>query len=329
MFQHSLISQVEEVLPSVCKKNSEEVLEGRNKIIGGSEIGGCPLKAILSKRYPTEPDVPTLWHYLRGHTREVSLDLVHVTIAKRYGWKLTNQVRVYHPQNRGLRVHIDRVYSNGETLEISTQMLIVEEKCSAVIPDTPWDSWIEQLQFQIGLLQHTYPQAEVRGSVYATDLSGAHSDYGVKFSYNDTIYKRLVKKGNMMLKHLLNGTDPLPTESMLCGFCAYKLTHCPKFRQAPQITSDEVMATVEELGEITKQVKTIQKRQKEIKFHLRKMLTSQDQPRFKGKIGEKVVSISRRNGRVTCDLMVLEDQFPDAYAQTRKNGNDYTVVEVI
>lgn len=327
MFNTYLTSEIEKVLPSVCKQNSGQVLENRENTIGGSEIGSCPLKVVLSKRIGVEAEPSTLWHFLRGHTREIALDPIQEKVAHQNGWYLTNQPRIYHPDNKRMRVHIDRVFHNHETLADSTMIYVVEEKCPGVLPDTPWDSWVSQLQYQMGLVALNYPQAQVRGSIYATDMTGAHTDYGIKFKLSRGMFENLVQKAKSMLSHLDNGTDPKPQEDMLCGFCPFRLTHCPKFCNAPEITSPEIISTVLELIELGGINKQTNARMREIKKHLQQMFTSKENPKFKGKIGDRILSIGQRKGRTSIDSALLQDQYPDAYKACAKQGKPYSVVE--
>jgi hypothetical protein len=66
---------------------------------------------------------------------------------------------------------------------------------------------------------------------------------------------------------------------------------------------------------------------KEIKKHLQQMFTSKENPKFKGKIGDRILSIGQRKGRTSIDSALLQDQYPDAYKACAKQGKPYSVVE--
>ena len=123
-------------------KNNEldNSLGDRSKYVGASDIGGCLRKSYLDKINPQEKDAQTLAVLLRGHLAESlvakALDAQNI--------KYQTQVEL---QEDFIKAHLDFVFCSPK------ECVVVEVKSTNNIPDTPYTSWVLQIQLQMYLAQ--------------------------------------------------------------------------------------------------------------------------------------------------------------------------------
>jgi len=219
---------------------------------------------------------------------------------------------------------------NAPTLQEATHLRVLEEKHPGYIPDGPWDSWVYQFQFQIGLVQENFPEKTVDGGPLITTHDSV-TDYGGVWELNRNLFSELVRKGTMMLRHLDEGTEPEPEPGLLCGYCPYR-ARCPAFSDVlkPPIR-DEVLGKIARYKEIAGAKKALEEECKALKTEIVKALWGKNPPRkFRGKAGEDLVlDYGVRNGRKKCDLDVLQAEFPEAYKATVSPGEPYDILQVL
>lgn len=304
-------------LESAAKETAEN-LGNRNDYLGASDVSQCPTKVILTKFTDIQPDLPTLLNFKRGHLSEDIVDqkiqnqeaffkeFVKDAIAET-PYKVRQQEFV-HPEYNFLRAHIDFFFHNKDYSKIS----IMECKATGNLPDSPYSSWITQLQFQMGLAKLLYPNAEIKGIVYAIDLANKTVEFG-PYEPNDTLFNVTIKKALKMwdIYQVLMRFKPVDlsnfdTEvSPLCGYCPFK-SDCPRFNGSD--VPDELKEMVKKYIELTEQEKTLKASKDALRDQIIKM-TGETKLSFDG------ISVSVKNVETSrVDSKLLKSQYPDIYS---------------
>jgi predicted phage-related endonuclease len=306
------------------EKLTEETLGAREDYIGASDISSCPRKFVLNKLSNLNYDLTTLLNFSRGHIAEDVID-----------WRLENQQNYFkefvaqalaetpykvrqqefvHPEYSFLRAHIDFLFHTANYSKIS----IVECKSTASLPDQPWESWIKQLQFQMGLTKLIYPNSDIKGIILAVDLSNNIVEFG-PYEPNDTIFESLIQKGIdtwQIYQKLANNEENvdannLPTEiSLLCGYCPFKGS-CPKFNGSE--LPDEVKDVIKNYIALSEQEKAIKEQKDGIRDQIISLLGTNVTKSFDG---IKVSIKEQENSRI--DTKELKNRYVDIYNELLK-----------
>jgi len=236
---------VDEKLREISKRESLESLGDRTQYIGASDVVGCPRKIVMTKLNPPEYENDVLVRFARGHLAETILS--KCLNETQYRWE--TQVELVHPKYSFIRAHVDFMFYNKNYSKIG----IVEMKTVSAIPDAPYESWVQQLSFQLSLIKLLYPDAVVKGSIFVMNLnSGEYVEFD-NYEPNEIIFDSLVEKAREIFKYVQAGvTDNLPYEiGMLCSYCPFKTT-CPAFSGGEQVVSEDVKMMIQKYKEIAK-----------------------------------------------------------------------------
>jgi CRISPR/Cas system-associated exonuclease Cas4 (RecB family) len=307
------------------------VAEGRDETVGGSEIKDCMRKVVLTKLCGSEPfDFTTLAKFFRGHRQEEFNAPIHRLIAAQDGVYWAPQVRVIHREHPELRAHVDNVYflsANG-TLEEATDICVVEEKNARIVPEAPHDNHVFQLHYQIGLLKNNYPQAEVVGQIYGTDLNGEHTDFGLLATYQPAVAESLFDRARQIMGHVRSGTLPDPEPGLLCGFCPH-IGSCPQWATPATTVSSEVGTAAKRYRQLGDQIKRLSEERDQLKEQLIPALCGPRDAMFKGQVAPGVfVRVGEMPGRVTFDKQ-MEVDYPQIVAHYRRVGAPFQTLTVI
>jgi CRISPR/Cas system-associated exonuclease Cas4 (RecB family) len=209
---------IELLRQGLMKLNDDSDLGDRSTYVGSSDVAGCPRKAVLSKIDPPDQELSTLIRFSRGHLAEQLI----ISAIQDTPYKWEYQKEVVH-RDQPFKAHIDFVF-NGKNI-----LMILEVKTVSSIPSTAYESWIQQIHFQMGLLQEQYPKKHVRGSVLAIDLNDGKIKLYNDFEYNSMLYEGLLQKAS----HIWQCTrdievEPKTQTSPLCAWCLYR-PGCPAY----------------------------------------------------------------------------------------------------
>jgi len=301
---------IRETMPVLAKKRTASELGDRSIYIGASDVGGaCIRKAVLLKLEPVEYDLSTLIKFERGHLTEMILTECFDEFKK---YKYISQKEVCHPQNSKLKCHIDFMFHNKNLSKIG----VVECKSVSALPDEAYDSWISQLQFQMGLLKLNYPDSVIKGTIFTIDLNTGKTAEFSGYKPNDILFTTLLRKAGKIQAYVETGdTRNLPvSDSLLCGFCPYK-TDCSQFSGDNDTIPDDLKTAVE-------QYKKIQEKQKELKQKLDAIkadilpFTGND---YHAKWDGNKISVSIVKAKKT-DTKALKSEYPDVYSSLLKTS---------
>ena len=215
---------IELLRQGLMKLNTSEDLGDRSTYVGSSDVAGCPRKAVLSKIESPDFELATLIRFSRGHLAEQLI----VSAIEDTSYKWEYQKEVIH-REKPFKAHIDFVF-NGKNV-----LMVLEVKTVSSIPRAPYESWIQQIHFQMGLLQEKYPKKTVRGSLLAIDLNDGQIKLFKDFEYNSMLYEGLLQKASHIWQCVEEiEVQPQTQTSPLCAWCQYR-PECPAYDHSLEI----------------------------------------------------------------------------------------------
>ena len=231
-------SILREKLPLISVEETLADLGNRGDYVGASDISSCPRKVVMSKLFKKEHDLEQLIVFQRGHLAE---NIIKKALLK---WKEEM------PDKRGVVTQYEVKALNGKVrahldflIKDETRKLTVIEVKSANMVEQPYEAWLNQCNFQIGLLKQS-PKTTglpISGEVLAIDLKkGAVKEFPVEFS--PEIFTAQMGKAEYLIKKIESaknsGIEDINTEpSALCGFCDHR-HDCPSYNKSDEIPED-------------------------------------------------------------------------------------------
>jgi len=312
-----LIPFVEHALVELNHNKSAE-LGDRTQYIGSSDVGSCPRKVCLQKTCPGgEPDVSTMLRFTRGHVAETLLaDICNAAGVRNL---YDTQVEVRHPVYP-LKAHIDFLfYANFDG---KPQLHIVELKSVSGIPDEPYPQWVDQINFQLGLLRLKYPKGKLGGSILAIDLNAGELKQFSGFEYNEALFTYLVSKGVRMLDCLNGLEEPQSTPSFLCTYCSYR-SDCPAMTM-PEV---ELPPEIETLAHRYLKLHEVRHAADTKLKNIREGLLEFTGPSFRGRSDTIELIVSSVGPTAMVDSKLLKLQYPDVYPVVLKERSGFTKLE--
>lgn len=195
-------------------------LGDRSTYVGASDVGGCPRKVVLSKLEEPHHDLATLIRFARGHLTEHLIVLAFKASTHLPKWEY--QREVVHKQ-RPYKAHVDFVFETRQVLAV------MEVKTVSKMPKEPYDSWVQQVHFQIGLLKDANPSKAIRGVVFAIDLNEGQTKLFTGFEYDSKLYEGLLLKASHIWECVQDpGVEPETEKGPLCAWCPYRPS-CPAY----------------------------------------------------------------------------------------------------
>lgn len=295
----------EQNLAKVMAKDTETSLGDRSKYIGASDIGGCLRASYLNKIEPKEIDTKQNLVFLRGHLAEGILQKAFS------GLNLQPQVEVeYKPLN--LKAHIDYV------LESQKEALIFECKSVNGLPDSPYESWILQVQLQIFLLEQKLASKKpISAFVFCIDVNrGEYKFFEIK--ENIVLLKLALDRVQELKSALENKLEPRPTLQGYCGKCPHKGT-CPLVNSGDtSLVGNELMLRAEKL---VAQVKAIKEQEKALdgeKEELKVALETLGVKKLSVESGN--LSVTAESTRKTFDSKSFGAEYPELLEKYQKES---------
>jgi len=195
-------------------------LGDRSTYVGASDVGGCPRKVVFSKLEEPQYDLATLIRFARGHLAEQLLVLAFKASQHLPKWRY--QEEVVH-KKRPFKAHVDFVFETREVLAV------MEVKTVSGIPRDPYDSWVQQVHFQMGLLKDANPNKAVRGVIFAIDLNEGQTELFDGFEYDSKLYEGLLLKASHIWDCVQDaGLEPETEKGPLCAWCPHR-PGCPAY----------------------------------------------------------------------------------------------------
>ncbi len=311
-----LIPFFETAIAALNKSKSAE-LGDRTQYIGSSDVGSCARKVYLQKQDPSEPDFNTMMRFSRGHVAEILLDNMFTAAGVKHLYD--TQVEVVHPDHP-LKAHIDFLFYAD--FDGKPQLHVIEVKSVSTIPDEPYSTWIDQLNFQLGLLRLKYPVGKLGGSILAIDLNAGAVHQFNGFDYNETLFNYLCNRGLNMLECLAGTEEPSTSTSFLCSYCSYR-PDCPAMALPEVELPPEIEAMANKFIELNDIRYEADRRMRGI----REGLLEFTGPIFKGRSETIDLVVSSVAPSMIVDSKLLKKQYPDVYPEVLKERAGYTKLE--
>jgi hypothetical protein len=309
------------------KKNSAH-LGDRTQYIGASDIAGCPRKAVLARQSPVAHTVTTQLRFAWGH---LSQELFS-RLFESGGLRFDEEVEIIHPQNPRIRCHIDFLFKGK-----NDRFHIVEKKATGNIPSEPHQSWIDQLQFQMGMFKHFHPDGAgsiIAGSVLAAKPlpkeTGTVLVDGVKeytpYEPNDLIFAHLMKKAGHILAAIDGKEEARCEPSFICGKCPYH-SDCPAHRLPNFAPPEDVQKASKRFLELKAQEKALKAEMDTLQEQLLGFTGGSYQGSYDG-VSIKAYTVK---DSTTVDSKKLAQNYPEAFkacSKPKKGGVRLEVSEV-
>lgn len=199
------------------KQESNDSLGDRSKYIGASDVGGCPFKTIKEKLEKPEHSVEKNIVFQRGHIAEEMVAKMLNGVPYKRQVELKGEI-----DNYPLIAHLDFL------IKAKTRSVIVEAKTVKEQIDEPYESWILQVQFQMGLLMNEIQDEDhiIEAYIVAIDVNeGWHKIF--KIDFNDDLFLMALNKANHLVDCLAKGAKPHAIIQNYCSSCPYT-QECPK-----------------------------------------------------------------------------------------------------
>jgi len=290
----------------------------------------CPRQAVLSRLHPVEHSLETQLRFAWGH---LSQELFS-RLFKAGSLKFMEEVEIVHPEYPNIRCHIDFLFKgkNG-------RWHVVEKKATGAIPDEPYNSWVEQLHFQMGMLKRFHPDYKegdiIGGSILAAKPLAKEDPKrllnGVRefnsFVPNDLVYESELKKKLHMLDAVAGLCDPKCEPGFTCaGYCPY-YSDCPEYRLKKMDLPHDVVRAAAKYAELVELKRQLEKEIKEKKEQLLGFTGNSFQAET---TGLRIKSYTTKDGSLV-DTDMLKKKFPEVYKEVTKPkaGSQRLDVDVI
>jgi len=245
---------IEKNLLRVLDKESKISLGDRSEYIGASDIGGCPYKTIMSKRKPPIHSLKQQIIFQRGHLAE---NLVTKMLD---GLPVEDQFEILGELDQfSLKAHLDKLIKSKD------RCVIVEVKTVSAPVDEPYESWVMQVQFQMGLILQECNH-NVEAYVLAIDLnSGWMKVFEIEF--DDGLFEVCLGKAQHIIDAIRGQVEPKAIIQNYCSTCPYLMT-CPKQGQHALELPEDIKADLEFIKKSKQMAKESKLRENRVKNYL-------------------------------------------------------------
>lgn len=290
-------------------------LGDRTKYIGSSDLS-CPRKGVLNKRFPPQHTLKTQMKFRRG-------DIVEEMVAqslRQAGYDVQHGFEAVHPEKPHLIAHADFYFPLGED-----RAFILECKSTEHMPDAPYDSWVNQVNYQIGLTLLAKPQLkEVTAAVYVMDIISGEEKIFDGFNYSPIIFDFLVKKADGMWRLIedqeIAQADPrgyyIPTnKSVLCEYCPFR-SDCPALvinAEVGCIDLEPISSAANNYIEASEAMGVIKKDREKSRSEIMEYMRDY---RY-GRLGDMLFEI-KKSERLSLDSKKLKEEHPEIVEEYTK-----------
>ena len=304
-----LISYMKKSIEAFAKQHTKDTLGDRSKYIGASDIGGCPYKTVMSKKNPPVNSLEQELIFFRGHIAE------EFVARGLEGLHVEEQVEIESELNGfPLKAHLDKIVK-GKSRDV-----IVEVKSTSAPMHEPYESWVMQVTFQMGLiLEKTgkLPDAYV----VALDVNSGWIDE-FKIEFDDAIFEVCLSKADHIISALRGECEPKCIVQYYCGTCPFKM-QCPK---QGQFAEDLPSALYEDL-EFIKASKVMAKEAKKREDRVKSYMVNMGIEALKSEELQTVVT-TREIQTTQIDKNKVKNPYPKVY-EKRSNTSSYYRMNVL
>ena len=299
-------------LNRVLKLETQDTLGDRMKYIGSSDLSDCPYKVVQSKLNPPEYSTKQQIIFQRGH-------LAESIVAKMLSGLKNVREQVEVTAEMGelpLKAHIDFLVKDKK------KCVIIEAKTVSAPIDVPYESWIMQVQYQMGLLmQDGCNSNEIEAYVLAMDLNtGWLKSFKVEFS--DALFEVCLGKAEHIEESLLGKCEPKAVIQNYCGTCPFKMK-CPKQGKFSEELPDDLKTDLEFIKKSKAMAKESKLREARVKNYLVEMGIKSG----KDENTSTVVSV-RKQTATRVDAQQLKFLYPEIYEELSYESDSHRMTVI-
>jgi len=242
-------------LDRVLKLETENTLGDRSTYIGASDIGGCPYKTVMSKRKPPKISLKQQIIFQRGHLAE--------SLVKKMLDGLDNVIDQYEVLGQigdiPLKAHLDML------IQSKSRCVVIEVKTVSAPVDEPYESWVMQVQFQMGLMLEECNH-KLEAYVLAMDLNTGWIK-PFKIEFDDTLFEICLKKAEHLEDAMKGLVEPKAIIQNYCSTCPFKMS-CPKQGEHAKDLPEDVKKDLEFIKKSKLMAKESKLRENRVKSYL-------------------------------------------------------------
>jgi len=280
----------------VLSLETQKTLGDRKKYIGASDIGDCPYKVVMSKRHPPVHSLKQQIIFQRGHLAE---DIVTKMLD---GLDVEDQHEVLGQLDQiQLKAHLDKL------IKAKNRCVIVEVKTVSAPVNKPYESWVLQVQFQMGLMLEKCDH-HVEAYVLAIDLnSGWLKTF--HFEFDDFLFETGLGKAQHIEDSMRGLCEPKAIIKNYCGTCPFKMS-CPKQGQHANELPHDLKLDLDFIKRSKEMAKEAKLRGNRVKKYLLEMGIKQG----KDIDTQTVVSVKSTTSK-RLDIDALKIDYPEIYEE--------------
>ena len=295
-------------------KNKDSGLGDRSKYIGSSDIGQCLKKSYFSKTIGENHKLKQLLIFERGHVAEGIVRNGLLNHPAKPSFKEQVEISGLTPDTKFIKTHIDFL------VEFPNEDVVIECKSISSLIDSARESWVYQVQLQLGLLQQR-SKRRVRGLIVAFDLNTGDA-FEFDVLPNKGLYDTAIKRANRLWQAVQNKEEPEGEIGNLCSFCTFK-DQCNTLRKNGTKMPSEIEAMALRVKELLSKEKEI----KALKSNLKSFMEISD---CKKLIGENItISMIDRKGTPKVSLNELRKKYPEIANKVTVETSGYSYIKII
>lgn len=310
-------------------KSLDDFSRPRREMATASELCGCFRKIVMKLMFPTKPTEKELRQKRRGHIFEIDQaerfaimgfkEVKPEDFEKAQGPCFTRQLVVEHPEHP-IGAHLDFTVRHKDS-----SLHVIESKTTDGIPWEPYGNWVDQQLIQLGLLKCRFPDAKIRGSILAADLSaGKEQEFNSFTPPTEVLMDYYIEKGLELVEAKTGKREPSTLPGILCGFCPYQ-NGCPEHEGAVLIPG-EIMKAAEAFERLNKQKDHIEEDLDLLRNNILAFTGTSES--FSAMQGGYVISTIVTGDSTMVDSKRLKSEQPDIYKSYSKPKKGSTKLSV-
>lgn len=296
---------IERNFTRVLDEESKESLGDRSTYIGASDIGGCPYQTVMSKRHPQKHSLKQNIIFQRGHLAEemVSKMLNGLNVEDQHeALGQLDQIQ--------LKAHIDKLIHSRD------RCVVVEVKTVSAPVDEPYESWVLQVQFQMGLLLQDGCNNEVEAYVLAIDVNSGWLGL-FHFELDDDLFELCLSKAQHIEDAMKGLVEPKAIIQGYCSTCHFKMECLKQGRHALELPAEvkEDLKFIKESNLMAKEAKIRSNR-------VKNYMTEMNIEAGKSESAQTVVTVRKQTSK-RVDFDIFKERYPDIYKELTKESTYY------
>ena len=299
-----LIEYMRKSISAYAKQHTKETLGDRREYIGASDIGGCPFKTVMSKNNPPDNTLEQELIFFRGHIAE---EFVNKGLQ---GLKVEDQYEIISELDGfPLKAHIDKIV-RGKNRDV-----VIEVKSTSAPLYEPYESWILQVTFQMGLI------FEKTGNLPDAYILALNVNTGwieeFKIEFDDAIFELCLSKADHLISALRGECEPKAIIQYYCGTCPFKM-QCPK---QGKFAEDLPLALQEDL-EFIKASKAMEKEAKRREERVKEYMVNMGIESLRDEATQSVVT-NKEIQTTRVNTNKLKSLYPEIYNECVNTSSYY------